>query len=188
MKFICAICFLITSLEPSGLMAQKYISNSSSVRFFSEAPVENIEATNNGGRSAFDLATGEVVFSIPIKSFTFEKPLMQEHFNENYLESDKYPNALFTGKIHGFEQDTGSWQEATAIGKMTIHGVARDVTYEGKIKIEPNSMEIEAIFPVQLKDYKIKIPKVVFYNIAEIVEVTVKFSYDRDTPGANSGQ
>ncbi len=179
MKFVCAIYVFITLFAPSILLAQKYISNSSYIRFYSEAPVENIEATNDAGKSAFNLSTGEVVFSIPIKSFTFEKSLMQEHFNENYLESDKYPNAKFVGKIHGFESTLDTWQEAKAEGKMTIHGIEQDVTYEGRIKIDQNSMEMEAIFPIQLEDYKIKIPKVVFYNIAEIVEVTVKFTYEK---------
>lgn len=185
MKLVCAIYLLLTLLDPSCLLAQKYISNSSFVRFYSEAPVENIEAINDAGKSAFDQSSGDVVFSIPIKSFTFEKSLMQEHFNESYLESDKFPNAKFVGKIHGFEGTLDTWQEAKAVGKMTIHGVEQDVTYEGKIKIGQNSMEIEAIFPVQLKDYNIKIPKVVFYNIAEIVEVTVKFSYETNISSTN---
>lgn len=174
------ILILLTSVAFTvNLYAQKYKSVTSGIHFYSEAPVEDIEAVNHDGQSAINVATGEIVFSIPIKSFIFEKALMQEHFNENYLESDKYPNATFKGVISGFNVENKEWQQATAQGKMSIHGVEKDFSCEGKIKIENSALKIETKFPIQLKDYKIKIPKVVFYNIAEIVDVTVNFKYEK---------
>ena len=158
---------------------QTYRSVGSWIRFYSEAPVEDIEAINEDGKSAVNIATGEAVYSIPIKGFVFEKSLMREHFNENYLESEKYPNATFKGRITGYDTVRHDWQRAVAMGKMNIHGVEKSVRYDGKIRITADSLFVEAQFPIALKDYKIKIPKVVFYNIAEVVDVTVKFSYEK---------
>jgi polyisoprenoid-binding protein YceI len=159
--------------------AQKFKSISSSIIFYSEAPMEDIEARNVDGKSAIDMAKGEVVFSIPIKSFDFDKSLMQEHFNENYLESDKYPSATFRGSISGFKTDNVEKQKATAKGVMTIHGVDQDISVDGELLLNDNEVEINAKFPIKLEDYEIKIPKVVFYKIAEVVEVTVKFNYEK---------
>ncbi len=163
----------------SEVYAQKYKSTASAIHFYSSAPVENIEADNTEAKSAIDLSTGDIVFSVPINGFTFEKSLMQKHFNENYLESEKYPTANFTGKIMDFDRNATGWQQAKATGKMTIHGVENEFTCEGKINVGQEILELEAVFPIRLEDYKIKIPKVLFYNIAEVVEVTLKFSYEK---------
>lgn len=170
---------LICTTFSADLWAQKYKSIASGIQFFSEAPMEDIEAVNHEGQSAINLSTGEIVFSIPIKSFIFDKSLMQEHFNENYLESEKYPKATFRGVVSGYDLKKIVWQQAMAQGKMTIHGIEKDFSCEGKIKIEDDELNIETKFPIQLKDYKIKIPKVVFYNIAEIIEVTINFDYEK---------
>ena len=172
------ILLLLYVFFTDNALAQKYKSSSSSIHFFSNAPVEDIEATNLDGQSAIDLATGEIVFSIPIKSFTFEKSLMQEHFNENYMESDKYPKAIFKGEIMNFDLSNNELQKANAKGIINIHGVEQEISVEGQIKISDDSMELKAKFSIKLEDYKIKIPKVVFYNIAEIVDVTISFNYE----------
>jgi hypothetical protein len=174
-----SLAFLITILIVHTAWSQKYISTTSSVHFFSSAPVEDIEANNTEAASAFDLTSGDIVFSIPINGFTFEKSLMQKHFNENYMESEKFPIANFTGKIVDYDRNTTGWQPASASGKMTIHGVENVFTCEGKINIRQGIIELESVFPLRLEDHKIKIPKVVFYNIAEVVEVTIKFSYEK---------
>ena len=79
--------------------SQKYLTKNGSIRFYSETPMETIQADNKQVNSALDVQTGDFVFKVLIKSFLFEKALMQEHFNENYMESDKMPDATFTGKI-----------------------------------------------------------------------------------------
>lgn len=177
-KAFCVLLFAFFLFPKIG-NAQKFKSISSSILFFSEAPVEDIKANNPDGKSAFDISNGEVVFSIPIKSFEFEKSLMQEHFNENYLESDKYPSATFRGKISNFDTTNVTKQHATAKGVMTIHGVKQDISVEGELLLKDEEVEINAKFPIRLEDYKIKIPKVVFYNIAEVIEVTIKFHYEK---------
>lgn len=170
------ILFIILS-SINFLYGQKYKSTTSYISFFSDAPMEDIKAENEDGKSALDLGTGQIVFSVPVKGFAFEKSLMREHFNENYLESEKYPNATFTGKLTNFDPKKTGWQTATASGLMTIHGVENEITCDGKININNDDIEIEAVFPLEVADYEIKIPKIVFYNIAEVVEITLKASY-----------
>lgn len=169
--FICVLLFCTISVS-----AQKYITDQSNIIFFSEAPIENIKAENKEATSLFDIVTGEIVFSVPIKGFTFRKSLMQKHFNENYLESDKHPKATFNGKMTQVDL-SGAKKTATAKGALMIHGKTREVTITGDLQKKGDRIFMEAVFPVKLKDYSIKIPKLLFSNIAEIVEVTISFEY-----------
>lgn len=157
--------------------AQKFISEKSYIKFYSSAPIEDIEAVNESASSVIDVANGDVVFAIKIKDFNFEKALMQEHFNENYMDSEKYPKSTFKGKIVGWKNDQEGKQEVEAKGDLTIHGITKPVTLNGTIDKSGDNIEINSVFKVKLVDYKIKIPKAVFYNIAEVIEVTVKFNY-----------
>ncbi len=175
-----ALFILIFFLSSLTGYPQRYQLASSQVSFYSSAPLEDIEAKTTEAKSIFDVSTGEIAFIIPIKSFTFEKALMQEHFNENYLESDKYPNATFTGTLQGFDANQSGAQIITAQGQMTIHGITQSLEVEGTIQPKNEGWEMHATFPVKVADYKIKIPKVVFYNIAEVVDVTVHFTYQAD--------
>ena len=159
------------------LLAQSYQSMESEVTFFSSAPMEDIKATNKKATSLYNSATGAIAFVVPIQGFQFRKSLMQQHFNENYLESDKYPNATFEGKVIGFDPNNSGVQEAVAEGTMTIHGVAKKVKINGQISKTAGGLKIETKFPIKVADYDIEIPRVVFYNIAEVVEVTAVFIY-----------
>ena len=159
-------------------LAQKYKSTQSTVSFYSEAPVENIEAINSKSKSILDLSTGGIVFSIPIKSFIFDKSLMQEHFNEKYLESDKYPKATFMGVITGFDISKEGAQKVKAKGKLNIHGVEREIHQLGEMSFMDNKVTLNHSFKIELKDYKIKIPKLLWQNIAEIVDVKIFFEYE----------
>lgn len=158
-------------------LAQSYQSTESEVTFFSSAPMEDIKATNKKASSLFDATTGSIVFVVPMEGFQFRKSLMQQHFNENYLESDKYPNATFEGKVTGYDLSKNGPQEAVAEGTMTIHGVARKVKIKGHLIQTSGVLKIDTKFPVKVADYDIDIPRVVFYNIAEVVEVTAVFIY-----------
>lgn len=159
-----------------NLFAQKYMTRTGKVTFFSSTPLENIEAFNNEVASVVDAKSGDVVFQVPIKSFKFEKALMQEHFNENYMESDKYPKAEFKGKIAdvsgvNFAKD-GTYNVKTN-GKLTIHGVTKDVSLPGTITVKGNSITASSKFSVHTADYNINVPKVVEGKIAKSIEVTV---------------
>ena len=148
--------------------AQQYLTKSASISFFSEAPLEDISAVNTNVSAVYDDATKQLVFQLNVADFIFPKPLMQEHFNENYLETDKFPKASFSGIIAELIEG------ATATGTLKIHGVENKVEVKGSLEKLDDSVIVNAIFVVQLKDYKIKIPRVVMYNIAEEIEITVK--------------
>jgi polyisoprenoid-binding protein YceI len=172
MKNIILALFIL----PFVASGQKLISEVSNIKFYSAAPIENIEAVNETANSVIDLNTLNIVFAIKIKDFQFDKKLMQEHFNENYLDSDKYPKSIFKGKIVGWDKTEGK-KEVEAIGELSLHGITKPVTFIGTIDKSGDKLEINSVFKVMLVDYKIKIPKAVFYNIAEEIEVTVKFNY-----------
>ena len=125
-----------------------------------------------------DTSTGSIAFSVAIRSFEFDKKLMQEHFNEKYMESEKFPSATFSGKLQDFDPNTDARQSVIAEGKLTIHGVTRDVKITATL-IRPNdtTLQASASFKVKLEDYKIKIPQILWQNIAEEVEITVTVTY-----------
>ncbi len=159
--------------------SQSFKSTKSETIFFSSAPLEDIKATNTKATSLFNGETGAVAFMVPIRAFQFRKSLMQEHFNDNYMESGKYPQATFEGKLTGYDLEIPGTQEAWAEGKMTIHGITRDVKIKGQMTIESGGIKMESKFPIKVADYEIDIPQVVFYNIADEVEVTVRFIYHK---------
>src|SRR4030042_6695880 len=97
MKHLSLIILFLTLFFAAN--AQKYMTKNGYIGFFSHTPLEDIKADNNQVASVLDISTGEIVFQVLIKSFHFEKTLMEEHFNENYMESDKFPKSTFTGKI-----------------------------------------------------------------------------------------
>ena len=158
-------------------MAQKYLSRENHVSFFSSAPLEDIEAHSYKSTSVFDTEDGRIVFSIHIKTFEFEKSLMQEHFNENYLESGKYPKAKFVGEVTGFNPESRDEQQVEATGTIEIHGVSREINTQGTMRFHDEGVSLIATFPLTVADFDIKIPKVVARNIAEIVEVKLDFNY-----------
>ncbi len=165
--------FFVMALEGT---AQNYVAEKSVITFFSDALLEDIEATNSKTASIFNTETSELVFSVSIREFQFDNKLMQEHFNEKYLESEKYPKATFSGKIINLEATQTNVQHVKAKGKLTIHGVAKEVELEGTVQLG-EKITVKSKFNVKLADYNIQIPQLVFQNIAEVVEVTVDITY-----------
>jgi polyisoprenoid-binding protein YceI len=102
---------------------------------------------------------------------------MKDHFNEKYLESEKYPNAIFKGKIEGIKTEVNEEQAVTARGSLTIHGITKEVTIPGMLFREGSKYVAKSKFLIKLEEYKIKIPQLMWQNIAEEVEVTVEFIY-----------
>lgn len=170
------VLFAFALILAPAVMAQKYMTKTGKIRFYSEAPLEKIEANNNQVNAALDLGSGDLVFKVLIKSFIFEKALMQEHFNENYMESAKFPNSTFMGKvtnIRNFDPAKSQAFEAEIEGKLTIHGVTRDVQAKGTLTPSDGKIIGKSVFSVAVKDYDIKIPTAVVRNIAENIEITV---------------
>jgi polyisoprenoid-binding protein YceI len=159
------------------LIAQKYNIEKGSVSFFSDAAIEDISADNKKPSGIFNTATGDIVFSIPINEFKFEKSLMQEHFNEKYMQSDKFPKSTFQGKVTGFDPAATGLQEAKANGKLTIHGVTKQVEIPGTIQKQNDKLQFKTKFIVKLADYNIEIPQLLWQNIAEQVEVSGDFLF-----------
>lgn len=177
MKKRLLIAFLI--LPFMGVTGQeKFFSRNGEISFFSKTPLEDIEAHSKDGIGILDASTGEVIARVSIKTFEFEKKLMQEHFNENYLESDKYPRAEFKGSIESFDLSKlipGEMMEYKVKGKITIHGKTRDLNTLIKLKKDGSVIQASGSFTVLLKDHDIKVPKVVVKNIAEEIDVKMKF-------------
>jgi hypothetical protein len=157
--------------------AQKFTSEKGQVTFFSDAAIEDIEAVNSIVGSLFNATTGELVYIMKIRDFVFHKALMREHFNEKYMESEKFPKATFQGKIIGYKPNTAGEQKVKAVGKLAIHGVTRDIEVPGIVELVNGKMLLKAKFMVKLQDYNIKIPTLVWQNIAEEVQVTIDFIY-----------
>lgn len=158
-----------------GLLAQdRFFTKTGKVSFYSKATLENIEAHNRSVTCVLDTKTGNVQFSVPVKGFEFEKALMQEHFNENYMESTKYPRAEFKGQIVN-NSDVDYAKDGTynvkVKGKLTIHGQTKDVETDGKVTVRGGKVQAESDFNVQLADYKIKNDKL--NNISNTIRVTV---------------
>lgn len=167
------------------LMAQpgkegRYFTRGAQISFTSNSPLEKIEASTNSGNCVLDLGTGKLEAAVLINSFNFKKALMQEHFNENYMESSKYPKAVFKGEITNlsevnFKKD-GSYT-VKAKGIMDMHGVKKEMTSEGTLTISGKELKIiNSSFIIKCADYDIKIPSVVADKVAK--EVKVKFSAD----------
>jgi polyisoprenoid-binding protein YceI len=150
------------------------------IGFYSHTPLEDIKADNNQVASVIDISTGDLVFQVLIKSFRFEKALMEEHFNENYMESEKFPKASFRGKITDLTSVSFSklgTYNVTVEGDLTIRDITNQITTTGTIEVVTGGINAGAKFNIVPEDYKINIPRVVRDNIAKILEVTVTMKY-----------
>jgi len=157
------------------------MTRSGQISFFSKTALENIDAVNNEVTSLLNPETGEIVFAVLIKSFHFERALMEEHFNENYMESDKIPKSTFQGKITNLSnidfKKEGTYP-ASVEGDLTIHGVKQHISTSGNLKIEKGKIHTICSFIVKLSDYKIEIPSIVSDKIAETLEIKVNCNYE----------
>ena len=173
--------FVLSLFFVQSVQAQKYFTRTGKIIFSSEADLEKIEASNHKAMSVLDISTGKIEFAVLIKAFQFDKALMQEHFNENYMESDQFPKANFKGQIVqvsdvDFTQD-GTYP-VTVTGEMTIHGVTKDLSAKGYIIIKEGEISAQSSFQVAVADYNIEIPKVVRDNIAKIVRINIDMNYE----------
>ena len=163
-KLLLTSCFLM--LASAATFGQKYMTRTGKIDFdatTNKSP-EKIKAVNNEVANILDAKSGEIIFQVPVKSFKFERALMQEHFNENYMESDKYPKAEFKGNITNpgeinYTKD-GTYNTKVS-GKLTIHGVAKDVSVPGTLTVKGNTVTVNAKFTAVLKDYNISVPSMV---------------------------
>ena len=162
--------------------AQLYFTKNGRISFFSKTSLENISADNNQVLSVVNMETGALQFSLLNNAFYFPKAKMQEDFNENYMESDKYPKSTFKGIITDISSVNVS-QDANYIihvkGDLTIHGVTKNISTDGKLIIKNGNISATASFKVLLMDYNIKIPTIVTDKIARDITVTVSCNYEK---------
>lgn len=178
MKRLLLLVFFLNLIIAAN--AQKYITKNGFISFYSHTPLEEIKAENNQVVSALDVSTGELVFQALIKSFHFERALMEEHFNENYMESDKIPKSSFKGKITNLSAvdftKPGTYN-VTVDGDLTIHDVTNKVSVKGTVEVVSGGVNANSKFSVVPEDYKITIPGVVRNKIDKTLEVTVAMKY-----------
>jgi hypothetical protein len=161
-------------------VAQKFIAKTGHIWFYSYTSMEVIEAHNHQVVSILDPSTGDIIFNLLNKSFEFKVALMQEHFNENYMESTKFPKSTFKGKITNldkidFKKDGTYPAEVT--GDLTMHGVTKNISTAGTIEVSKGVITAKAKFKVVPKDYGIQIPQLVENKIAKEMEITVEIPY-----------
>ncbi|MBT6439782.1 MAG: YceI family protein [Flavobacteriales bacterium] len=169
----------ITILTISVNAQDLYAVTESEIKFHSDSPLEKIEAINKKTKSFFKISSKTLMFVIPVVSFKFEKPLMEEHFNENYLETEKFPTAKFSGTINEeLDYTKNGTYDASATGKLTIHGVEQERLINGTITVKDSQLIFEGNFQIKLKDHDIDIPSIVIQNIAEVVDVTATLVYE----------
>ena len=145
----------------------RYIIQNSKIEFYSYAPLEDIQAVNTESVGAIDIESGEFIIKIPVNAFEFPNKLMQKHFNDSYLETDIYPECIFRGKIN----------ENSASGEITLHGVTKKIEIPISKTINEENIIISTDFKILLKDHKIKIPRLLFQNIAEEIEIKVSSEF-----------
>lgn len=178
MKKLILSLALVTAVIGSSFAQDVQSSKAVNISFFSSAPLEDIEAKTANGTSVITTTKNEFFFLVPIKSFTFKSSLMQEHFNENYMESDKFPDARFSGKVsENIDWKKDGTYNVTVTGKLTVHGVEKDRTIPGTITIKNGNISINAKFDIVCKEHGIKIPSMMTEKIAENVAVTVNGNY-----------
>lgn len=155
-----------------------YIISQGNINFKSEAPLELIEASSGKLNGILDLSSNDFIFSIQIRTFDgFNSELQREHFNENYMESSKYTNATYKGKILETNLTKEGEYEIATKGKLNIHGVEKERTIKGTILIKNNSMKLNCHFEVPLIDHNIQVPTVVNQKIAQVIKVHVEATF-----------
>ena len=160
-----------------------FMTKSGKVSFFSRSSLEKVEAENNEVSSLLNTQTGDFVFAILLKSFHFSRALMEEHFNENYVESDKFPKSTFKGKLTGtslaninFSKD--GMYPVVVEGAITIHGITKNITSPGSVSVKSGKISAVSKFSIKLKDFNISIPSLVSDKISEEIDITVDCQYE----------
>jgi polyisoprenoid-binding protein YceI len=167
-----ALLLVTVGYSATSAYAQIYMAKTCEISFFSKTPIEDIAAVNKTTKPMFNTATGDLQMKLGMTAFVFEKPLMQEHFNENYVESDKFPYAFFKGKINekiDFTED--GKHKVTATGKMTIHGVEKDKTIEGFLTVDMNKIILSSEFKLDFTEYGVVIPALYSGVIPPVTDV-----------------
>jgi len=178
MRYVIIALLISAYLMP--VHGQKYFTKDGKITFLSSAPMEEIKATNERATSVFDVESGAMEWAVLINAFKFKKALMEEHFNENYMESTKFPKGTFKGLIENIDAitfDKDGTYETQVNGELEIHGVTQSISPAIKFVVEGGEITGTCTFKILVADYEIEIPKVVRENIAKEVEITIVADY-----------
>lgn len=179
MKNIILTSLVLAAFATAGAQSN-FITQNGHISFYSHTPIEDITADNNAVGSIINTETGEMVFTLKMTDFQFEKKLMQQHFNENYVESDKFPTSTFKGFITNNElvdYTAAGKYDVTVEGDLMIHGVTKQIRTPGTIEVTGDGLNASSKFIVEPAHYDIKIPGIVRNKIAREMEVTVRMDY-----------
>lgn len=181
MKYRLLLIFTILSFSLASQGQDKFYTKNAKVNFFSETPLEDIDAKNKSAVAVLDSKTGSLQFSILIKGFEFKNDEMQEHFNEDYMESDKFSKSEFKGQIvnnSAVNYTKPGTYNVQVKGMLTIHGVTKEVQSNGTIKVDNGGLKANSSFTIAVADYGIVIPRLVRDKIAKNVKITVDADLD----------
>jgi len=173
-KIIIIACIGIFSVSASA--QGKFFTKTGKIVLFSSAPIENISAANKSVVSLLDSKTGDLQFAALMKGFEFSKALMQEHFNSEYVESDKFPKAEFKGQITNnatINYNGGGSYEVNVKGKLSIHGQTKDIEVTGTVIAKGGIVTLHSSFDILLADFKVSIPRLYTDNISKTIKITV---------------
>ena len=174
---IIALIFCVSKITSQQL----YTNKGETIFDGSKESFEPIKATNNSSVSIIDNENGNIAALIYIKDFDFRLGLMQEHFNENYMESNKFPKSTFEGVIQNFnfKKLENNYTNFIIEGEIEIKGVKKNISKVARIKKTDNGIDLNTSFNIKLSDFKIKIPRLVFKKIDENVVVNLNYSYEK---------
>ena len=181
MRIIFYILFTLTICCSSVYATDKYYTKTGEISFISDTPIIDIIGKNSQVASVINIKTGEMVFAVLMKSFKFKRALAEEHFNENYMESDKFPKSTFKGQIENLSEMNFSKDgtyPAKVKGTLTIHGVSKEIETEGSFTVAGSKIAAVSEFEVAVADYNISIPSVVKDNIAKTVKITLNADFE----------
>ena len=173
-KLMITALFVVVITINASAQLYRGKADASSISFFSKSPLEDIDATSKKVTVVMKTTTNDLQFAVPMISFKFPKPLMEEHFNENYVESTKFPSCTFKGKINETIDFTKDGEhKVTVKGTMDLHGVIKEVEATGTITVKGTDIVVASAFKIKIADYNVKVPSLYVQNIAEIVDVKV---------------
>ncbi len=179
-KYLILVIFAAFIFSSFNTVTQKYITKTGTIEIFSQTPVFTIEGTNRKVASILNTETGEIVVSTLVRSFKFKEALVEEHFNENYMHSEKFPKAVFKGKITNFKEIdfTKNGKNSFVIeGKLTIHGETIYIKEDGMMNIKDGNISANTEFSISLKKYKIEIEKAYKDAIKDDILLKIHFDY-----------
>jgi hypothetical protein len=182
MKRAGIILTIVLSLFTSFIYAQgKFYTKTGKISFFSATPLENINAVNKSAVCLLDSKTGDLQFAVLLKGFEFKKALMQEDFNRDYVESNKFPKSEFKGQVtnnSSVNYSVNGTYNAEVKGKLSMHGRTKDITANGTVTVKDGKIILNAVFNILLADFDIRVPKMYLDNIAKSIKTTVECTLD----------